>query len=133
MKRFILAAIVLLTTVCANAQQQRREFTPESQATRQATQIKEACNINDEQYKALYNLFLEQANKMRAQMDSLRAAGGNAGGRPQFNREEWQKRQDEQTAKIKAILTAEQIPAYEEMLKKQRERRGGMGGPRRQQ
>ena len=118
-----------------NAQQQRREFTPESQATRQATQIKEACNVTDEQYTALYNLFLSEAQKMRAQMDSLRAAGAQ-GGMRQFNREEWQKRQDEQTAKIKAILTPEQHEAYDKFLKEQQERRnrmGGMGGPRRQQ
>lgn len=133
MKRFFLAAIVLLSAVTMNAQQQRREFNPENQATRQATQIKEACNVTDEQYTALYNLLLSEAQKMRAQMDSLRAAGAQ-GGMRQFNREEWKKRQDEQTAKIKAILTPEQHEAYDKYLKEQQERRNRMGGgPRRQQ
>lgn len=136
MKKFILAAIVLLSAVSMSAQQQRRQFSPEEQATRQATQIKETCNTNDDQYKALYTLFLDQANKMKAQRDSLRAAGNNGGGRPNFNREEWQKHQEETNAKIKEILTPEQYTAYEESLKKMRERRGmggGNRGPRNQQ
>lgn len=127
MKKIILAALVMLTSVAAMAQMP--QFTPEDMATRQATQIKEACKINDDQYKAIYTYLLDQSKKMMAQMDSIRNAGGN-GGRGAFNREAMQKRQEEQTAKIKSILTPEQFTAYEEMLKKQRERRGQFGGGR---
>jgi len=126
MKKIILAAFVMLASVVAHAQQ--FQFNPEDMATRQATQIKEACNVDEDQYKKLYNLFLDQSKKMIAQMDSLRNAGGGNGGFPRMDREAMQKRQDETNAKVKAILNEDQYKAYEEMLKKQRERRRQMGG-----
>lgn len=134
MKKIILAISIMLATVGAQAQGQRREFNPEQNATRQADRIKETCKTNDEQYKKLYDLFLAEANRQKAQMDSLRAAGAQGGGmRGNFDREAMQKRRDEQNAKIKAILTPEQYAAYEEAQKQMQERRrqgGGFGGGR---
>lgn len=134
MKKILLAVTILLASVSAMAQGQgqRREFNLEQNATRQADRIKETCKTSDEQYKKLYDLFLAEANRQKAQMDSLRAAGAQGGGmRGNFNREEMQKRRDEQAAKIKAILTPEQYAAYEEAQKQMQERRrerGGQGG-----
>lgn len=132
MKKIILAVSIMLATIGAQAQgPQRREFNPEQNATRQADRIKETCKVNDQQYAELHKLFLEEANRQKAQMDSLRAAGVQGGmGQRGGNREEWQKRRDEQTAKIKAILTPEQFAAYEESQKQMQERRrqGGFGG-----
>lgn len=138
MKKIILAVSIMLATIGAQAQGPRREFNPEQNATRQADRIKETCKTNDEQYKKLYDLFLAEANRQKAQMDSLRAAGeqGGMGQRGNFNREAWQKRRDEQNAKIKAILTPEQYAAYEEAQKQMQERRrqgGGFGGGRQRQ
>lgn len=137
MKKIILAISIMLATVGAQAQGQRREFNPEQNATRQADRIKETCKTNDEQYKKLYDLFLAEANRQKAQMDSLRAAGAQGGGmRGNFDREAMQKRRDEQNAKIKAILTPEQYAAYEEAQKQMQERRrqgGGFGGGRQRQ
>ena len=137
MKKIILAISIMLATVGAQAQGQRREFNPEQNATRQADRIKETCKTNDEQYKKLYDLFLAEAKRQKAQMDSLRAAGAQGGGmRGNFDREAMQKRRDEQNAKIKAILTPEQYAAYEEAQKQMQERRrqgGGFGGGRQRQ
>lgn len=140
MKKILMVVMMALATVGMQAQGPRREFNPEQNATRQADRIKETCKVDDQQYKQLYDLFLAEANKQKAQMDSLRAAGQQGqGARGNFNREEWQKRQEEMQAKVKAILTPEQYAAYEEAQKQMRERRrqggqgfGGFGGGRRQ-
>ncbi len=131
-----MAACLVLASVSVQAQPQRREFNPEQTATRQADRIKETCGTNDEQYKKLYDMFLAEANRQKAQMDSIRANGGQGMQRGNFDREAWQKRQEESNAKIKAILTAEQYAKYEEAEKQRRERMGqrggGFGGQRRQ-
>lgn len=130
-----MAAFILMASVSVQAQPQRREFNPEQNATRQADRIKEACGTNDEQYKKLYDMFLAEANRQKAQMDSIRANGGQGMQRGNFDREALQKRQEEANAKIKAILTPEQYAKYEEAEKQRRERmgqRGGFGGQRRQ-
>lgn len=132
MKKFILAALVLITSVAANAQGfggQRREFNPEEQAKRQSTFIKETCATNDEQNTAIYNLYLEQAKKQKAQMDSIMAQMNQGGERPRFNREDMEKRQAEFNEKLKAILTADQFAAYEK-AQAERRQRFGQGGPR---
>ena len=137
MKKIVLAMMLVLTSFSVQAQGQaqgqRREFNPEQSATRQADRIKEACKVDDAQYKKLHDLFLEEANKQKAQMEAMRQQG-QQGQRGSFDREAWQKRQEEQLAKIKAILTPEQYAAYEEAMKQMRERRrqGGQQGGRRQ-
>jgi len=136
MKKILFVLAAVLFTLGAQAQgqgqRQRREFNPEEMATRQATQMKENLKVNDEQYKALYDLYLVQANEMKAQRDSMmaRRQQGQQGQRPQLDREAYQKRRDEMQAKIKAILTEEQYAAYEKMQSERRQRgfRGGQGG-----
>lgn len=131
MKKILFSLLVMFVTIGASAQGQRREFNPEDMAKRQAERVKEACNTTDEQYTAIYNLYLEQAMKQKAERDSIMAAGNN-NERPRFNREDMEKRRNEMNEKIKAILTADQYKAYEEAQKQMRERRGqrGGGGPR---
>ncbi len=115
-----------------SAMAQRREFNPEQMATRQAEGIKNACNTTDEQYQALYKLFLDNANKMKAQRDSISAAGGDF--RQMVDRESWRKRQEEQNAAIKGILTEDQYAEYEKYQQEMRQRMGSRGqGQRRQQ
>lgn len=130
MKKIILSAFLAMASISAMAQGPRREFNPEQNATRQANRIKETCKVDDAQYEKLYKLFLEEANQQKARMDSLRAAGVQGPQRGNMDREAWQKRREEQAAKIKAILTAEQYAAYEEAQKQMMERRrqGGFGG-----
>lgn len=134
MKKLLFLLILALVTIGANAQGQGgpRQFKPEDMAKRQAERVKEVCSTNDEQYKAIYELYLAQSKKMTAQMDSIRALGNN-GGQMRFNPEEMQKRQEEMNAKIKEILTEEQYAKYEEMQKQRQRGFGGPRGPRRNQ
>lgn len=129
MKKICLALMAALMTVSVSAQ--RREFKPEEMATRQATSIKETCSTTDEQYDALYKLFLDSANKMKAQRDSIAAAGGDF--RQGSDRETWRKRQEQQNAAIKAILTEEQWAAYQKANEERRQRMGQRGNGQRRQ
>jgi len=132
MKKLFLMLLMAVVTLGASAQGQgpRRQFNPEDMAKRQASMIKESCSdLTDEQYTAIYNLYLESSKKQQAERDSLMKAGGQ-GERPRFDREAMQKRQDEMNAKLKTILSETQYKAYEEAMKKlmERMRQGGFGG-----
>lgn len=127
MKKLLFLLTLAFVTLGANAQGQGfPRFNPEDMAKRQAERVKETCRTNDEQYKAIYDLYLAQSKKQIAMMDSIRALGNNGGQGMPFNREEMQKRQEEMNAKIKAVLTDEQYTKYEEM---QKQRQRGFGGP----
>ena len=71
MKRMILAAFALVLSVSIFAQQpqrgERREFKPEDIATMQADRMKKDLNLDDKQYKSVYNLFLKRGEEMKAQ------------------------------------------------------------------
>lgn len=124
MKKIILSLLLVLATLGANAQGfGGRQMNPEDMAKRQAERIKEACGINDDQYKAIYEYFLDSSKKQIAQMDSIRNAGGQ-GGFPRMSREDMEKRRQAQTDKIKSILTEEQFAKYEEMQKQMMQRFG---------
>lgn len=133
MKKILFSLILALVTLGANAQGfGGRQFNPEDMAKRQVDRIKESCGINDEQYKKIYDYYLDQSKKQMAMMDSIRNAGGGQGGFPRMNREDMEKRQKAQNEAIKAILTEEQYAKYEEMQKQMRER-FGQGRRNRQQ
>ena len=133
MKKLILTLVVATLAVTAFAQQrprgQLRQMDPKEQATRRADRLKETCGINDDQYKKAYDLFFQQA----VETDSIFKAMQASGDRPQFDREAFQKRQEEQRAAIKAILTDEQFEKYEKSEAERRSRRGGFGGGQRPQ
>ena len=121
MKKLFLSLTILLTSLTISAQGMR-QFNPEDMAKRQVERIKEACATTDDQYKAIYDLFLAQTQVQKAEMDSLMASGQP----PRFDREAMQKRREATNAEIKKILTPEQYAKYEEMQKARRNR-----GPRR--
>lgn len=135
MKKLLLAAVALMFSVSMFAQQpqrgERREFKPEEMATRMADGMKKELNLNDEQYKSVYNLYLKRGEEMKARRD--KGQQGQQVSR-EARREEMKKNQEALNAELKKILTAEQYTKYEEMLKKQQQRqrqggpRGGQGG-----
>jgi len=135
MKKLLLAAVALMFSVSMFAQQpqrgERREFKPEEMATRMADGMKKELNLNDEQYKSVYNLYLKRGEEMKARRD--KGQQGQQVSR-EARREEMKKNQEAMNAELKRILTAEQYTKYEEMLKKQQQRqrqggpRGGQGG-----
>ena len=126
-----LLAVVLTTATFAQQGQGRGGFgqmKPEDMAKRQAEQIKKTCEINDEQYKKIYDYYLEQSNKMQEEMKKAMESGE----RQNMDREAMQKRREAQTAFIKSVLTEEQFKKYEEEQKNRRQR-GGQGGQGRPQ
>lgn len=131
MKKILFSLIALMMTVSVMAQGQRREFNPVEMAKRQATEIKAACNLSDEQSAAVEKLLVENAKKQQAERDSIRAAGGDM--RRSFDMEKMKKRVEEQNAAVKSILTDEQYAAYEKFQAERRQRFGMGGGQRRRQ
>lgn len=130
MKKILFAAVALIFSVSMFAQApqrgEHREFKPEEMATRMADGMKKELNLNDEQYKSVYNLYLKRGEEMKARRD--KGQQGQQVDR-EARREEMKKNQEAMNAKLKKILTPEQYTKYEEMLKKQQQRRG-QGGPR---
>lgn len=133
MKKFIFAAFALIFSMSIFAQQpqrgERREFKPEEAATFQADRMKKELALNEEQYKALYNFYLKRNEEMKKERAKFQEG-------QQIDREalraEMVKRQEAQNAEFKKILTPEQYKKYEEMQKREQERRrqGGHGAPR---
>ena len=130
MKKILFAAVALIFSVSMFAQApqrgERREFKPEEMATRMADGMKKELNLNDEQYKSVYNLYLKRGEEMKARRD--KGQQGQQVDR-EARREEMKKNQEAMNAELKQILTPEQYTKYEEMLKKQQQHRG-QGGPR---
>ena len=133
MKKILFAAVALIFSVSMFAQApqrgERREFKPEEMATRMADGMKKELNLNDEQYKSVYNLYLKRGEEMKKERAKFQEG-------QQIDREalraEMVKRQEAQNAEFKKILTPEQYKKYEEMQKREQERRrqGGPGAPR---
>ena len=86
--------------------------------------MKDSLQVNDEQYKKLYDLYLNQSKEMQKMMEDMQ----NGGGQPNFDMEAMQKRQKAQQDAIKAILTEEQWKKYDEMQQNMRRRMQAMGG-----
>lgn len=130
MKKILFAAVALIFSVSMFAQApqrgERREFKPEEMATRMADGMKKELNLNDEQYKSVYNLYLKRGEEMKARRD--KGQQGQQVDR-EARREEMKKNLEAMNAELKKILTPEQYTKYEEMLKKQQQHRG-QGGPR---
>ena len=66
------------------------------------------------------------AKAMQAERDSLAKSGDSS--RPRLNPDSFRKRAEATDAKIKAILTEEQVAAYEKLQKERGNRQGGNGG-----
>ena len=134
MKKLIFAAFALIFSVSMFAQQpqrgERREFKPEEMATRQAEHMKQELALDDEQYQSVYALFLKRNEEMKKQFAN-RQEGQQVD--REARRAEMIKKQEAMNAELRKILTAEQYTKYQEMQKKEQERRrqgGPQGGPR---
>lgn len=134
MKKIILSLLVLVCATGAFAQgpqRQPREFKPEDYAVRRADRIKNACATTDDQYQKIYDFYLAEAKAMQERMKQARQQPQQQPADMRAAREETQKREEAADAAIKAILTEEQIPAYDKMKQEQRQRmQQRQGGPR---
>jgi len=95
------------------------QSTPE-QREQQYQRMKTELNLNDKQFADYKKIAEETYTKQQAMRQ-------NAGGGGAADREAITKLRDEQNAKIKAALTADQYKKYEE-LQTQRGQGGGPGG-----
>lgn len=128
MKKFLFTIVALLLSASTFSQQpQRREFKPEEMATRMADGMKKELNLNDEQYKSVYNLYLKRGEEMKARREKGQQSQQVD---REARREEMKKSQEALNAELQRILTSEQYSQYEEMLKKQQQQRRGQGNPR---
>ena len=89
--------------------------------------LKKELELNDEQYKSVYNLYLKRGEEMKARRG--KAQQGQQVDR-ETRRAEMQKQQQAMNAELKKVLTPEQYTKYEEMQKKLQQKRRGQGGPR---
>ena len=131
MKKYVLTALAMVFSVTLFAQgPQRREFKPEEMATRVADGMKKELDLNDEQYKSVYNLYLKRGEEMKARREKKDA--GQQMSR-EARREEMKKSQEAMDAELKKVLTPDQYAKYTKWQKVQQERRrqgGTRGGDR---
>ncbi len=124
MRKLCLAFMVLAFAVSTFAQAphrgERREFKPEEMATRQADYMKKELSLNDEQYKAVYKLFLKRGEETKAQRS--KAQEGQQADR-EARRAAMLKSREAMTTELKQILTAEQYTKYEELQQKRQQQR----------
>ena len=130
MKKFLVVSCLFVFAFMASAQGgqgggQRqggqgggRQQTPEAIAEQQA-QWKKDLNLDDKQFAE----FKKIDDEARAKQQAARQ-GGN------FDRDAMTKLREEQTTKIKAVLTADQFKKYEELSAQRRQGGGGGGGNR---
>jgi hypothetical protein len=116
MKKGLLVVCLMAFSLMVFAQQGGpRQQTPEQIAAQLETMKKE-LNLNDTQFAN----FKKIDEEYRTKMQNARQ-GGN------FDRDAMTKLRDEQNAKVKAVITADQFKKYEELQAAQRQRMGGGG------
>jgi len=117
-KLLIICGLLFSVVTFANAQdgqgQGRRGGTPEERAKRQTEQLAEKLKLNDEQKAKVHAIYLEQGPKMRKLRDSL---GDNREG----FRAAMLKSNQQNEAKIAAILTDDQKKAFTAWIKERNE------------
>lgn len=135
MKKLFILLVVSAMCVASYSQERVRSsrmqrMNPTEQATAMATRIKEKCQLSDEQYTKVYELYLAQATANKARRDSIQAAREQMDAQsgateqnqrgPHPNRDNMRKQNEAFNASIKAILTDEQFKIYQEMQEVQK-------------
>ena len=114
MKKVLLVALLAIGVSTASRAQGFQQRTP----AEQAEQLKTQLSLTADQTAKVTAIFTA-AGKTR---DSLMAAGQNGGGDMQAMMATFTKMREDQAAKIKKVLTAEQLPVYQKQLDAQAER-----------
>jgi periplasmic protein CpxP/Spy len=117
----LLFATLFVTLMFVNAQP--GNFDPEAMIQRQVDQIKEACDLTDEQVPQVKAVVKKYSDKM---MELFQDMG--PGGDREAMREKMTENREKQTQEIKEILTDEQDAKYDAFLEEQAERRRNRGG-----
>lgn len=119
-KLFVAAALVIAGAFNANAQMGGGfQMDPEGIAKMIVDDMKQTVKLTDDQQKKVLELYTAQMKDMEKQFSS--------GQMPDM--EAMQKQQEEQTKKLKAILTKEQFEAWDKHQKEMMQQfGGGFGG-----
>lgn len=105
-------------------------FDPAAFVDRQMEELKEGLQLSDEQEKQVREIITAGFETMSKAREEMQDGGGDF----EAMREKMQAMREEQTAKIKAVLSEEQFAKYEQIQAERRERMrqngfGGQGGP----
>mgnify|MGYP003327949587 CR=1 FL=1 len=128
MKKILLLVAMTMAFTLANAQDKEVEQSKQSfeqvsnmeqMATHMADRLKKGCDLTDEQYAQVLELYKAQTAEMQ-KMFQNRQPGQH------FNREEMKKLREDVDAKMAQILTEKQLDKYKEMQKQMPRR--GFGG-----
>jgi Spy/CpxP family protein refolding chaperone len=103
-------------------------FDPAAFVDRQMEELKEGLQLSDEQEKQVREIITAGFETMRQAREEMQDGDREA------MREKMQAMREEQTQKIKAVLSEEQFAKYEQIQAERRERMrqngfGGQGGP----
>ncbi|MBK9227545.1 MAG: hypothetical protein IPL67_10965 [Ignavibacteria bacterium] len=114
-----LVIIVMLSAFImqsASAQQdQKRTKNPEEMATKKADRLKAKLSLSEDQYKQVYSIFLENANRRIAEKEKMK-------GMDKTTRKEMKMKHKQETMdKLQAVLTKEQMLQFEQMKEKRQE------------
>ena len=115
-----LVIIVMLSAFImqsASAQQdQKRTKNPEEMATKKADRLKAKLSLSEDQYKQVYSIFLENANRRIAEKEKMK-------GMDKTTRKEMKMKHKQETMdKLQAVLTKEQMLQFEQMKEKGKKR-----------
>ena len=115
-----LVIIVMLSAFMmqsASAQQdQKRTKNPEEMATKKADRLKAKLSLSEDQYKQVYSIFLENANRRIAEKEKMKGMDKTA------RKEMKMKHKQETMEKLQAVLTKEQMSLFEQMKEKGKKR-----------
>jgi hypothetical protein len=142
---FLIMAIVVVFSVSCNKLQQNNQqeqqemapssggmggggnFDPAAFVDRQMEELKEGLELSDDQEKQVRDIITAGFETMRTAREGMQDGGDR-----EAMREKMQQMREEQTTKIKAVLTEEQFTKYEQIQQERRERMrqggGGFGG-----
>lgn len=139
---FLVMAIIMVFSVSCNKlrqnnQEQQQEMVPGGGMTpgnfdpaafidRQMEELKEGLDLSDDQEKQVREILTAGSETMRKAREGMQDGGDR-----DAMREKMQQMREEQTEKIKAVLTEEQFTKYEQIQAERRERMrqgGGFGG-----
>lgn len=142
---FLLMAMILVFSVSCDKIKQKMQpeqqqmspggmggpgnFDPAAFVDRQMEELKTGLQLTDEQEKQVREIIVGGFETMQKAREGMQEGGDR-----EAMREKMQKMREEQTAKIKAVLSEEQFAKYEQIQAERRERMrqngfGGQGGP----
>ena len=99
-------------------------FDPAAFVDRQMEELKESLELSDDQEKQVREIITAGFETMRSAREGMQDGGDR-----EAMREKMQQMREEQTTKIKAVLSEEQFTKYEQIQQERRERMRQGGGP----